>query len=175
VMLGALVLFGLAAWSLGLAQRGARGFRWVAACSAAVAVYSLVAASGQDGVEAAQSARVKSSANSVWQSWSAEAVERELKAGRPVFVDFTAAWCVTCQANKRLVLGGGAVTRAFADKRVVLMRADWTNRDPLITQELARFKRNGVPLYVLYDAKGGASILPELLTDGIVLERLARL
>jgi thiol:disulfide interchange protein DsbD len=175
VMLGALVLFGLAAWSLGLAQRGARGFRWVAACSAAVAVYSLVAASGQDGVEAAQSARAKSSANSVWQSWSAEAVERELKAGRPVFVDFTAAWCVTCQANKRLVLGGSAVTRAFADKRVVLMRADWTNRDPLITQELARFKRNGVPLYVLYDGKGGASILPELLTGGIVLERLARL
>jgi thiol:disulfide interchange protein len=72
-------------------------------------------------------------------------------------------------------LGSGSVTRAFADKRVVLMRADWTNRDPLITQELARFKRNGVPLYVLYDAKGGASILPELLTDGIVLERLARL
>jgi thiol:disulfide interchange protein DsbD len=175
VMLGALVLFGLAAWSFGLAQRGAAGFRWVAACSAAVAIYSLVAATGQDSVEAAQSARQKAAASSAWQPWSSAAVERELNAGRPVFVDFTAAWCVTCQANKRLVLGSGAVTRAFADKRVVLMRADWTNRDPLITQELARFKRNGVPLYVLYDARGGATILPELLTDGIVLERLERL
>jgi len=175
VMLGALVLFGMAAWSFGLAQRGASGFRWVAACAAAVATYALIAATGQDGVEAAQSARAKSAASSAWQTWSPAAVEREVGAGRPVFVDFTAAWCVTCQANKRLVLSSGGVTRAFADKHVVLMRADWTNRDPLITQELARFKRNGVPLYVLYDGKGGASILPELLTERTVSERLERL
>jgi len=175
VMLGALVLFGMAAWSFGLAQRGASGFRWVAACAAAVATYALIAATGQDGVEAAQSARAKSAASSAWQTWSPAAVEREVGAGRPVFVDFTAAWCVTCQANKRLVLSSGGVTRAFADKHVVLMRADWTNRDPLITQELARFKRNGVPLYVLYDGKGDASILPELLTERTVSERLERL
>lgn len=174
-MLGSLVLFGMAAWSLGLAQRGAKGFRWVAVCSAAVAVYALVAATGQHDVEAAQAARSKGAASSAWQPWSAASVERELSAGRPVFVDFTAAWCVTCQANKRLVLTSGAVTRALADKRVVLMRADWTNRDPAITQELARFKRNGVPLYVLYDGKGGARILPELLTEGIVTRALASL
>jgi thiol:disulfide interchange protein DsbD len=82
---------------------------------------------------------------------------------------------VTCQANKRLVLASSEVTRAFAGKRVVLMRADWTNRDPAITQELARFKRNGVPLYVLYDSKGGASVLPELLSVGTVTGALARL
>jgi len=175
VMLGALVLFGLAAWSFGLAQHGARGFRWVAACAAAVAVYALVAATGQDAVEAAPAARAKGASNSPWQAWSATAVEREVSSGRPVFVDFTAAWCVTCQANKRLVLSSSAVTRAFAEKRVVLMRADWTNRDPAITRELARFKRNGVPLYVLYDDKGGVSILPELLTEGTVTRALANL
>jgi thiol:disulfide interchange protein DsbD len=175
VMLGALVLFGMAAWSFGLAQRGANGFRWVAACAAAVATYALIAATGQDGVEAAQSARAKSAASSAWQTWSPAAVEREVGAGRPVFVDFTAAWCVTCQANKRLVLSSGGVTRAFADKHVVLMRADWTNRDPLITQELARFKRNGVPLYVLYDGRGGARVLPELLTANTVRTALASL
>lgn len=175
IMLGALVLFGLAAWSFGLAQRGARGFRWVAACAAAFGVYSLVVATGPDAVHAAQEARARNPSSSAWQPWSPAAIENELRAGKAVFVDFTAAWCVTCQANKRLVLTSGEVTRAFVDKKVVLMRADWTNQDPAITQELARFKRNGVPLYVLYDGKGGASILPELLTTRIVLERLERL
>jgi thiol:disulfide interchange protein DsbD len=174
LMLGALVLFGLAAWSLGVAQRGASGFRWVAAGAAAFAVYALVAASGDPGVEAA-TVRAKAATDPAWQTWSTAAVEREIGGGRAVFVDFTAAWCVTCQANKRLVLSSSAVKRAFADKRVVLMRADWTNRDAAITQELARFKRNGVPLYVLYDGKGGASILPELLTERTVLDRLERL
>jgi thiol:disulfide interchange protein len=92
-----------------------------------------------------------------------------------VFVDFTAAWCVTCQANKRLVLNASPVVRAFADRQVVRMRADWTNRDPAITAELARFQRNGVPLYVLYDGKGGVRILPELLTENTVVSALGRL
>ena len=175
VTLGALVLLGMAAWALGLAQRGARGFRWVAAGAAACAVYALIAATAQGAVEAAQSARARGATNSAWQPWSPAALERELAAGKAVFVDFTAAWCVTCQANKRLVLNSGAVTRAFADKQVILMRADWTNRDPAITQELARFKRNGVPLYVLYDGRGGAQILPELLSDNAVLKALATL
>jgi thiol:disulfide interchange protein DsbD len=80
---------------------------------------------------------------------------------------------VTCQANKRLVLNGANVERAFADKRVVLLRADWTQRDDAITQELARFQRNGVPLYVLYDRAGRPRILPELLTERTVLDALA--
>jgi thiol:disulfide interchange protein DsbD len=175
ITLAALVLFGMAAWALGLAQHGAIAFRWVAALTAALAVYAIIAATGQDAVDAAQSARAKEAAHSAWQPWSPAAVEHELAAGRPVFVDFTAAWCVTCQANKRLVLGRNSVMRAFADKRVVLMRADWTNRDAAITQELARFKRNGVPLYVLYDGKSGARLLPELLSEATVLRSLAAL
>jgi thiol:disulfide interchange protein len=175
VVLGALVLFGLAAWSFGVGQRGTRGFRWVAAGAAAIGVYAIVAATGQDAVDAAQTARAKSVTSSAWAPWSPAAVDRDVAAGRPVFVDFTAAWCVTCQANKRLVLNSAAVTRAFAAKNVALMRADWTNRDPAITEQLARFRRNGVPVYVLYDGRGGARILPELLSEETVTKALAAL
>jgi thiol:disulfide interchange protein DsbD len=170
--LGALVLFGMAAWALGLAQRGARGFRWVAAASAALAVYAVVAATDA-GTSAV--ARTTGAESSAWKPWSAAALEGELRAGRPVFVDFTAAWCVTCQANKRLVLNRRTIATDFAEKRVVLMRADWTSRDPAITQELGRFQRNGVPLYVLYDGRGGVRILPELLTENAVRSALAAL
>jgi thiol:disulfide interchange protein DsbD len=90
-----------------------------------------------------------------------------------VFVDFTAAWCVTCQANKRLVLEREAVLEAMSQRGVLRLRADWTRRDPAITGELARFGRNGVPLYLLYrPGEAAPQILPELLTTGIVLNAL---
>lgn len=176
IALAALVLLGLAAWATGLAQRGARGARWVAAAAAALAIYAVVAATdGPQAVGGAQAVPAKTAEDATWQRFSREALERELAAGKPVFVDFTAAWCVTCQANKRLVLSSAAVLRAFADKGVVLMRADWTNRDDEITRELARFNRNGVPLYVLYDGRGGAKVLPELLTERVVLGAVGHL
>ena len=77
--------------------------------------------------------------------------------------------------NKRLVLATDAVRQAFEKRGVVLLRADWTNRDDEITRELARFNRNGVPLYVLYDSRGATQVLPELLTERIVLDALDRL
>lgn len=177
ITLAALVLLGLAAWALGLAQRGARAARWVAAGAAALGVYAVFAATGPRAVTDARAVQVgsASAAEGEWQRWSRAAMERELAAGKPVFVDFTAAWCVTCQANKRLVLSSDTVLRAFADKGVVLMRADWTNRDDEITRELARFNRNGVPLYVLYDGRGGAKVLPELLSERIVRQAIAAL
>ncbi len=175
LLLLALVLLGLAAWAFGIAQRGAQRYRWVALGAALAAAYATVSATGAaNGVSGrAQAAIAKDSAR--WQSWSRAALQQAIAAGKPVFVDFTAAWCVTCQANKRLVLNAAAVEEAFRARGVTLMRADWTNRDPEITQELARFNRNGVPLYVLYDGKGGAQVLPELLTERTVLEALARL
>jgi thiol:disulfide interchange protein DsbD len=111
----------------------------------------------------------------VWQSWSAEAVERELKAGRPVFVDFTAAWCVTCQVNKRLVLNDADVRSAFAKRNVALVRADWTRRDPEITRALAALGRNGVPVYVLYRPGKSPMLLPEVLQPSVVHDALATL
>ena len=92
-----------------------------------------------------------------------------------MFVDFTAAWCVTCQVNKRVALTSDKVIAAFAAAGVVRMRADWTTRDERITQALAQFGRNGVPLYVLYDTKGLPTVLPEILTEGMVLAALDRI
>jgi thiol:disulfide interchange protein DsbD len=179
--LAALVLVGMAAWALGLAQRGVRGYRWVALGTAGLAVYAVLSATGTDATAAPESraaaagAKSAGKAEAAWTPWSKAEADRLLAAGTPVFIDFTAAWCVTCQANKRLVLTRDSVTRAFESKGVVTMRADWTNRDEEITRELARFKRNGVPLYVLYDGKGQARVLPELLTEGKVLDALGAL
>ncbi len=175
LLLLALVLLGLAAWALGLAQRGAQRYRWVALGAALLAVYTTVSATGTAGSVPGRARAAAVSDAVQWQPWSRAAMEQAIAAGKPVFVDFTAAWCVTCQANKRLVLNAASVQNAFAARGVALMRADWTNRDPEITQELARFNRNGVPLYVLYDGKGGTQVLPELLTERAMLDALARL
>jgi len=94
-----------------------------------------------------------------------------------VFVDFTAAWCLSCKVNERVALGTDAVKKAFADKNVALFRADWTHADPLISQTLQKFNRDGVPLYLLYSPKApdAPQVLPEVLTPGIVLEALNRI
>ena len=110
-----------------------------------------------------------------WQPWSTAAVDAARAAGRPVFVDFTAAWCISCQANKKLVLEREGIRQAFIAADMVALRADWTRADPAITAELARHGRNGVPLYLYYPARssGGPRILPELLTTDIVLSAIA--
>ncbi|HRZ61864.1 MAG TPA: thioredoxin family protein, partial [Rubrivivax sp.] len=95
--------------------------------------------------------------------------------GRPVFVDFTAAWCVSCQVNKRLVLDTAPIQAAFAQAGVTLMRADWTRRDAVITQALARLGRNGVPVYVLHRPGQAPLLLPEILSPGAVRDALATL
>jgi thiol:disulfide interchange protein DsbD len=111
-----------------------------------------------------------------WQPWSPERVRQALAEGRPVFVDFTAAWCVTCQFNKRTVLSDARVLADFDAQRVLLLRADWTRRDPVITQALAALGRNGVPVYLLHSPRAPEPrLLSEVLSVGEVREALAAL
>lgn len=110
-----------------------------------------------------------------WAPYSESELSRLLAQGQPVFVDFTAAWCVSCQVNKRLVLETPATQREFAAANVRLMRADWTRRDAAITDALARLGRNGVPVYALFRPGRDTLLLPEILTGGAVREALASL
>lgn len=110
----------------------------------------------------------------VWEAYSPTRLAALQRAGQAVFVDFSAAWCLSCQVNERVALASPAVQAAFQRQRVVVMKADWTNRDPLITAALASFQRNSVPFYVLYRPRRDPQILPELLTPSLVQEALER-
>jgi len=175
------VLLGLALWLVGRFVQGGSGRRRAWAASLAVAVLALglwtAWPHGVAGDEPAARARAGATGSgevSGWQPWSRARVADALASGQPVFVDFTAAWCVSCQANKRLVLEREAIVAAMAQRGVVRLRADWTNRDAAITEELARYGRNGVPLYLLFTpGQPAPRILPELLTSGIVMDALA--
>ena len=93
-------------------------------------------------------------------------------AGKPVFVNLTADWCVTCLINERIALDSEGVRQAFAARGIVALKGDWTNRNPEITALLQQFRRSGVPLYLLYGSKGDPVILPQLLTAATVLDAL---
>jgi thiol:disulfide interchange protein DsbD len=110
-----------------------------------------------------------------WEPWSAERVAQLRTEGRPVYVDFTARWCATCQANKKLVFGSAEVRRVFAEKKFATLRGDWTNRDPKITAELARWSRSAVPFDLIYlPGRPNPIELPELLTAGTVLDAVRK-
>jgi len=111
-----------------------------------------------------------------WVTFDPARIRREVAAGRIVFVDVTAEWCITCQVNKRLVVDRGEVAeRLFGSPSVVPMRADWTRPDPVISAYLASFGCYGVPFNVVYGPGAPEGIpLPELLTEDAVLEALAK-
>ncbi|QNI38071.1 protein-disulfide reductase DsbD family protein [Edaphobacter albus] len=110
-----------------------------------------------------------------WQPYSEQALNQARAEGKPVFIDFTAAWCLSCQVNERLVLRSADVQHEFAKNKVLLLKADWTKYDAEITKQLASVGRSGVPTYVIYPVgKGAADVLPELLTKDIVLTALKK-
>lgn len=133
-----------------------------------------------DGTASA-SAATKTSANAAahvgWEPYSPELVSKLRAQGKPVFIDFTASWCLSCQVNKKVALNNAEVEAAFASKGVTRVIADWTSKDENITRALAAFGRNSVPLYVLYGAGSNEKpiVLPELLTPGLILDALARI
>ena len=104
------------------------------------------------------------------EPYSPDRLAKAREEGRPVFVNMTAAWCITCLVNERLALSTAEVTQAFSDAGILYLKGDWTNRDPSITAYLAAHGRNGVPLYVFYPPAGEPKVLPQILTPDLVLD-----
>ena len=177
-LLGVLLAIAFAAWAFGLPAKTPVGRLLWMGSSAALLVATLAWAwpALKAGTAGSSSTAATAAEADGWQPWSAERAQAALAAGRPVFVDFTAAWCVTCQFNKRTTLADAEVLADFKAKRVLLLRADWTRRDPAITQALAQLGRNGVPVYLL-QAPGGTAprVLSEVLSVREVREALAAL
>ncbi len=181
-LLAAFLLLAIAGWFLG---------RWPGKAGATtIAVVVLIAAIGASvwsvrafGVSAQPASAQNASSfqlpasGSTWQPFTPTLLQQSRAQGKPVFVDFTASWCLSCQVNERLILRRADVEQRLHDSGAVLLRADWTNQDPDITQTLAALGRSGVPTYALYpaDPSAPAHVLPEVLTPGIVLDALAAL
>ncbi|WP_310568029.1 protein-disulfide reductase DsbD family protein [Hydrogenophaga sp.] len=170
-----LLALALLIWTLGLRGKG----RAVLGGLAAVALVWLGIAVGPNVTRLQDSGAGAGVATSVqglrWEPWSPEQQAALLAQGRPVFVDFTAAWCVTCQYNKRATLADAALLAEMAAKNVALLRADWTRRDPVITAELAQLGRNGVPVYTLLQNGQPPVVLSEVLSVDEVRSAIGRL
>ncbi len=175
-LLALLVALAFAAWALGSPALGARargGFSAAALLLLVAALFWAAPALRQEAF-ATPAGTAPAKGTTSWEAWSAERVAQAQAEGRPVFVDFTAAWCVTCQFNKRTTLANPAVMADFEARRVLLLRADWTRRDAAISAELARFGRNGVPVYLLYSpGAAGPRVLSEILSVDEVRAALA--
>ena len=167
-LLAALVVVAAALWAVGRWAQAGPGVRVsVRVAALALSVAALALAWPQPAP------RLAADIGGAWQPWSEARVQAALAEGKPVFVDFTAAWCVTCQVNKRLVLTAREVEQRFVELDVTRLRADWTNRDAAISAALARMNRSGVPVYALYSpTQREPMLLPEVLTRSIVLEAL---
>jgi len=170
-----LLLAGAVALSFALWLLGRVGGAWRAAGMAAgfagalAGLVALPPAAPVAGVSAPAGAEAGA------QEWTSERLQALRAAGRPVLVNMTAAWCITCLANERLALSSPAFRDRLAATGTVYLKGDWTQRDARITQYLARYGRNGVPLYVVYPAAGGdPEVLPQLLTPDLVDAALTR-
>jgi thiol:disulfide interchange protein DsbD len=108
----------------------------------------------------------------VWEPWNPDVETALREQGRPVFVDYTAAWCVTCQFNKNSALSDTAFLQAVRERGVQLLRADWTRRDPAITAALNALGRSGVPVYVLHRPGREPLVLSEILTVPELMQAL---
>jgi thiol:disulfide interchange protein DsbD len=173
--LAGLVAIGLAAW-LYQTSRDARAL-WRRVATLAVAALAVTAVALGPLTGAGSSAPVASSNNvDGWEPFSPARLAELRAQGKPVFVNVTAAWCLTCLVNERVTLRSPAVADVFARKGVVALKADWTSRDPAITRVLGTFGRSGVPLYLLYPGTGGEpTVLPQILSEGAIIEAIDRI
>jgi len=172
-LLASFLLLAIAGWFLG---------RWPAkgwsAMLAGLIVLSVVGLSVYSAQSFAQAPRATASAaqSGDWEPWSEAAVAKYQAAGRPVFVDFTASWCLSCQVNERIALNQPEVRKALAAANVAMLKADWTQHDEAIAQALEKLGRSGVPAYALYaPGQPNPRLLPEALTPGAVLDAVNNL
>jgi thiol:disulfide interchange protein DsbD len=171
-----LVVLALLIWALGLRGKGRAALASVAALGLIWLGWSLGPnVTRLQAADAATAPVATAVAGVSWEPWSAEKQALLLAEGRPVFVDFTAAWCVTCQYNKRTTLADVDLLGDIAAQNMALLRADWTRRDPTITAELARLGRNGVPVYAIYRHGQAPMLLSEVLSVDEVRAALAGL
>ena len=165
--LAGLIFLAFAGWLFELGK-GARGL-WLKAGAAAAVIAAFAPMLSLKLVETAEASEGGYGALAT-VAYDAAKLSELRAAGEPVFVDFTAAWCVVCQFNKATVLSRGSLAEAFAEKGVAVMVADWTRRDPEITEALAEFGANGVPLYVYYPPAGEPVVLPLPLSENAILK-----
>jgi thiol:disulfide interchange protein DsbD len=158
--LAGLVLVGFSAWLLGLGGRWAKRL-------AVLSVFILIAGAAEIGLPQATN-----ESNATTDHFTQERLAELRAQHRPVFIDMTAAWCVTCLVNERVALQDSAVQAAFAQHNVALLVGDWTRQDPAISAFLRAQGRDGVPLYVYYAPDQGAVLLPQVLTPQIVLSAI---
>ena len=168
-LLALLVLMALAVWSLSLHGTARRA---IATFSIALSVFAVWAIGPNIVKPVATPAAL---AADRWQDWQPGRVEQLTARGQSVFVDFTAAWCVTCQYNKKTTLDDAGILAEMDAKNVALLRADWTRRDPAVTQALAALGRSGVPVYVFYKSGRAPVVLSEILSVSDLKAELAKL
>jgi thiol:disulfide interchange protein DsbD len=179
-----LLSVGLACWLIGkfatlTASRRSYWLTWIVAVLLVIGGYLLFLVSALDintaiAVESSGNPAATAGDGIEWKQFSLAGLQEDLKADRPVFLDFTAEWCLTCKVNEKTVLDTKEVIARFRAMNVLPVRADWTNRNPDITKLLSKFGRSGVPLYVIFPPgrSGTPIVLPEVITSGIVLGAL---
>jgi thiol:disulfide interchange protein len=170
-----LLLIGVAAWIHHRTRLAS--LRWRrAAVALALGCVAAAVAIGPFAASSASSAAVASPQGARWEPFTPERLAELRAQGVPVFVNATAAWCITCLVNERVVLSSTAVGDAFAKRGVVYLKADWTNKSSKIAALLESFGRSGVPLYVLYGkAAEKAQVLPQILSEGVLIEAVESL
>jgi thiol:disulfide interchange protein/DsbC/DsbD-like thiol-disulfide interchange protein len=177
--LGGLILIALAAWAYQKSHFTSGGSKvtvLVTAVASLLIAIVLPVKFADTATAAPNAAAAAASGADEWQPYSAARVAELQAAGKPLLVNFTASWCLTCLVNERNAFADSAVQEIFRNKKVTLMKGDWTNRDAAISQALSSFGRAGVPLYVVYNGKAGSTepvVLPQLLTASVVQDAFA--
>ncbi len=172
-LLSCLLLLAVAGWFLG--RWPAK--RWATIVAAVIVLCAVgISAYTPGKLAIAPEVQTGTQAQQRWEPWSQDALSKYQAQGRPVLVDFTASWCLSCQVNERVALSQPEVKQALQAANVALLRADWTRHDEAITQALAALDRSGVPAYALYaPGQSEPQMLPEVLTPGIVIDAVNKL